>query len=219
MFRGAGPVVVQSVRIVSLEPDFVEVELVCWHRAVLVIPCVLGIPCGFVRQLEIVVNPAGMSSDVVWPSDLHIRKVASEHALLLGSRIVEELVDLVHDVWATVSVGFLQNPDERTLRVRVSVGVESLLNADVGWWYGLGSVFLGRAVAVRVHSRECLQDVFDLQLASNGLYSNPDDHSLAVSEDVRVQLSIVVFSLNDRAGQGQDTRSLFRVPVRVNEVV
>ena len=132
MFRGAGPVVVQSVRIVSLEPDFVEVELVCWHHAVLVIPCVLGILCASVRQLEIVVNPAGMSSDVVWPSDLHIRKVASEHALLLGSRIVEELVDLVHDVWATVSVGFLQNPDERTLCVRVSVGVESLVNADFG---------------------------------------------------------------------------------------
>ena len=115
MFRGAGPIDVQSVREVFLEPGFVKSDLECWHRAVLVIPCVLGIPCGFVRQLEIVVNPAGVSSDVVWPSDLHIRKVASEHALLLGSRIVVELVDLVHDVWATVSVGFLQNPDERTL--------------------------------------------------------------------------------------------------------
>ena len=62
-----------------------------------------------------VVNVTTVSFGLLRPSDMHIREVASEHALLLRSDVAEESVDFPHDVLATVSFSFLQNPDEGTL--------------------------------------------------------------------------------------------------------
>ena len=139
-----------------------------------------------------------MSCEVQRPSNAHSRTVSSEHVVLLGPCVVEELVDLFHDLWATVSVGFLYDPDERTLFFRVSVGVVSLVDAYVHWWNGLCRVLHDSAVAVRVTDRVRLQDEFDLQLASDSLYPHSDDDSLILSEDIPLLLSVAIVFRDNR---------------------
>ena len=81
----------------------------------MVVPVVLRIHCTFVRWCQAVVVVAAMLSVRVRPSDVHIWKVVSEHTLLLVSGVVEELIEVPHELVTSISLSYLQNSNEGAL--------------------------------------------------------------------------------------------------------
>jgi hypothetical protein len=135
----------------------------------------------------------------------------SEHGELSGSRVLEKSVNPSHDFRATVSFSNLQDTNERTPLGGVGKDVVSL--PDACWHRGDRAVRVGDggAEALVVVFTECLKHSVNLELPSDWLYPDADNHALSCSKATAYG--------DDCAWKGHNCNVLILVSVDGHEIV